>query len=127
MLNFLSLLLLPLHLLSSALGTTNPVELAKVANVVHHYVHHVDEHGETDLSFADFLIQHFGSRQSDDREHDSLPLMGCHTASVVPIDLVNETIDYAPTAVDLPIPPIAAVVGSTRSTSLEIFQPPRQK
>lgn len=125
MLKLVSYFLLPLHLLASALGTTSPVELAKVANVVHHYVHHVEDHRETNLSFADFLIQHFGSRQSDDREHDSLPLMGCHPATVVPADLVHDILDAAPTSVDLPPRPVIAVVGRTCSCALEIFQPPR--
>jgi hypothetical protein len=49
-------------------------ELMRLGAVVEHFHHHVEEHGEKQLSFMEFLVDHFSANSTPDPEHDSLPL-----------------------------------------------------
>ena len=118
-------ILLPVHLIAALLGTYDPGELAKIANLVDHYRHHVCEHGETDLTILDFLIEHFASDHAADDEHGALPLLGGGAASVIAIEIHRPYCDLQPTPIDVPASPLADMHESTRRSAPDIFQPPR--
>jgi len=61
-------------------------ELQKLPGILSHYRHHVEVHGESDLSALEFLLTHFGERSHDDDDHASLPFHGdsiCHGHSMM--------------------------------------------
>ena len=119
-------ILLPIQLIVALLGTYDPGELSKIANLADHYRHHVQEHGETNLTIMDFLIDHFASDHATDDEHHALPLLGGGTASIQAIEIQRPSCDPQPEPVDVPASPLSDVHESTRQSAPDIFQPPRQ-
>jgi hypothetical protein len=102
-------------------------EVAKISALVDHYRHHVQEHGQTDLSFIDFLVLHYarpGADQEDD--HSDLPLMNGHPTS---LPLSGPVL---PATLAAPEPPVRARLlplpcsdGSPEHRTLDVFQPPK--
>ncbi|CAN5454219.1 hypothetical protein BH10BAC6_BH10BAC6_12690 [soil metagenome] len=105
-------------------------EIAKISALVDHYRHHIQDHGETDLTFTDFLIQHYGQPGSNqDTEHSELPLMNGHPTSLLLSGPVSPT-----TILAVPEPPVLAELhpriatdGCPEGRSLEVFQPPKKR
>lgn len=89
-------ILLPIQLIVALLGTYDPGELSKIANLADHYRHHVQEHGETNLTIMDFLIDHFAGDHAADDEHHALPLLGGGTAQTLAIEIQSSTYDIRP-------------------------------
>jgi len=100
-------------------------ELQKLPAIVSHFEHHVQVHGEQDLTFLQYLFSHFGERSHADGDHASLPFHGdsiCHGH---------------PTVVPAPAEPPSLTVQVVRTVTVEpsdgqpctrangIFQPPR--
>ena len=122
----LATILLPLQLVIALLGTYDPVELSKLGNLVHHYVHHVQEHGEQDLSFLNFLVEHFGTDSINDSEHESLPLLGGGGWQIPAVELPTRMILAALSPTDAPSSAVERPVSAPLSAPADIFQPPRQ-
>ncbi len=122
----LATMLLPLQLVIALLGTYDPAELSKLGNLVHHYVHHVQEHGEQDLSFLNFLVEHFGSSDINDSEHESLPLLGGGGWQIPAVELPTRMILAALSPTDAPMSAMELPVSAPLSAPPDIFQPPRQ-
>lgn len=122
----LATIFLPLQLVIALLGTYDPAELSKLGNLVHHYVHHVQEHGEQDLSFFDFLIEHFGSAGGNDSEHESLPLLGGGGWQISAVELPTRLILTALSPTDVPASTVDVQVSAPLSAPPDIFQPPRR-
>lgn len=120
-----AIIILPIQLVAALLGTYDPGELAKIANLADHYRHHVREHGEANLTILDFLIEHFTSDHAADDEHKALPLLGGGTAQTLAIEIQSSTYDIRPQPVEVPLGPLADVHGVTRQSAPDIFQPPR--
>lgn len=105
-------------------------ELAKISALVHHYRHHVQDHGQTDLSFVDFLVLHYGQPGADqDNEHSELPLMNGHPTLPLLSGPVPPT-----TILAVPEPPVLAELhpriatdGCPEGRALEVFQPPKKR
>ena len=121
----LATIFLPLQLVIALLGSYDPAELSKLGNLVHHYVHHVQEHGEQDLSFFDFLIEHFGSHDNNDSEHESLPLLGGGGWQIPAVELPTLMILTALSPTDVPVSSVELPVSAPLSAPPDIFQPPR--
>lgn len=121
----LAIILLPIHLLAALLGSYEPQELSKFGNLVEHFDHHVSAHGQADLSFVDFLIDHFGSQQRSDDEHEALPLLGGCTSAVPVAEIEYVRVELRPQPVDVPPSPLPSLAGAPRRTTTDIFQPPR--
>ncbi|MBL0323064.1 MAG: hypothetical protein KA339_05975 [Candidatus Kapabacteria bacterium] len=123
----LSILLLPLVFTSTVIAGFDVHELEKLGNVVLHYQHHVSEHGETDLSFFEYLADHFSASSShEDQQHKGLPLSeaghfcGSH---VLPAFLTPHVRLHVPVVTLFLVPEDA-----TAHHALDherIFQPPR--
>ena len=100
-------------------------ELQKLPGIMSHYRHHVEVHGEDDLSILEYLVTHFGERDHEDEDHASLPFHGdslCHGHTMV----VPQTAE--PLSVPVLVLHTATVEPSngqpvTRTDG--IFQPPR--
>lgn len=104
-------------------------EVAKISALVDHYRHHVQDHGETGLSFVDFLVLHYGQPGADqDHEHSELPLMSGHPTLLPLSGPVSPT-----TTLTAPEPPVLAALlplltpdGRPEGRTVEVFQPPKQ-
>ena len=121
----LATIFLPLQLVIALLGSYDPTELSKLGNLVHHYVHHVQEHGEQDLSFFDFLVEHFGSHDNNDSEHESLPLLGGGGWQFPAVELPTQMILTALSPTDVPVRSVELPVSAPFCAPPDIFQPPR--
>lgn len=125
--HFLSILLLPLVFASTVIAGFDVHELEKLGNVVIHYQHHVSDHGETDLSFFEYLADHFSASSShEDQQHKGLPLVGSgHFCGnhVLPLTLSPHVHLHVPVTTVFMIPEDAA---PHHAPAYErIFQPPR--
>jgi hypothetical protein len=118
-------ILLPVQLIVALLGTYDPGELSKIANLADHYRHHVHEHGETNLTILDFLIDHFAGDHAADDEHHALPLLGGGATPVMAIEIHRPSCNLQLPLVDVPVSPLNDADGSTQRSVPEIFQPPR--
>lgn len=121
-----SLLLLPFVLCGAILGSFDARDLAKVPNVLQHYHHHKIAHGQPDLSFLDFLTDHFHAGGEQDPEHEDLPILGgCSTApSVLPV--ITPLLSDGPQPSGIVEPLIEFCVRRpSDGRSLDVFQPPR--
>jgi hypothetical protein len=121
----LAIILFPIHLVAALLGSYEQSELSKIGNLVDHYQHHVSEHGQPDLSFIDFLVDHFGTDHSADDEHEALPLLGGCTTAFIAAEIESVQIDLGPSRSDIPKSPLAEANVKPQSSVPEIFQPPR--
>lgn len=121
----LAIILLPIHLVAALLGSYDPQELAKIGNLVEHFDHHVSAHGQRDLSFVDFLIDHFGSKQRSDDEHEALPLLGGCTSAMSAAEIEHVRVEIRLQPVDVPQSPLPKTNGTPQASVPEIFQPPR--
>jgi len=103
-------------------------ELAKISALVHHYRHHVQDHGQTDLSFVDFLVLHYGQPGADqDNEHSELPLMNGHPTLPLLSGPVPPTTLTAPEPrVQAALLPILTSDGRPEGRTVEVFQPPKR-
>lgn len=103
-------------------------ELAKISALADHYRHHVQEHGQTDLSFLDFLILHYGHSNADqDDDHSGLPLLSGHPTSPTLSGPV------APPTISAPDPVeqgrcvvLPTSEGSPQGRTADVFQPPKE-
>ncbi|MFN4908380.1 MAG: hypothetical protein ACK47W_07810 [Bacteroidota bacterium] len=121
----LAIILLPIHLMAALLGSNEPSELSKIGNLISHYQHHVMQHGQPNLSFIDFLVDHFGSDQAADDEHEALPLLGGCSATFLAAEIESVRIDLRPSRADVPQSPLPKTNGMPQASVPEIFQPPR--
>jgi hypothetical protein len=101
-------------------------ELAKLPGIIGHYQHHVEMHGESDLGFFDYLVDHFGQRSHDDDDHENLPFHGQHQClghSATALPPVTPSATLCP----LRAPVLIAWTSGEPPTapSRSIFQPPR--
>ncbi len=100
-------------------------ELQKLPAILSHYEHHVQVHGEQDLTFFEYLVSHFGERSHADGDHASLPFHGdsaCHGhLSVVPTpdEPLTLTVQVVHT---ITVEPSS---GQPCTRANGIFQPPR--
>lgn len=122
----ISILIAPFMLLTTVVAGFDMSALQSATEVVEHYQHHVNAHGETNLSVIEFLLAHFSTSAQPDAEHDELPLLGglqsCGV-TVIPV-LGNRAISFiAPSSDVLFIPYAETSVTPTFAQS--IFQPPR--
>lgn len=121
-----SAVLLPVLMFGALIGSFDTEDLRKVPNVLVHYEHHLIEHGEHDLTFLEFLIDHFASDNGPDTEHDDLPIIGGTAGTIIAITSAMEgSVDF-----DLqPDPVPCSILLSQRITlfghTTDIFQPPR--
>jgi hypothetical protein len=78
-LNKLFTYLLSIHfLLAGLLPEQNLQELNKIPVLVQHYFHHTQEENQS-LSFAEFLLMHYGNSEHRNQEnHEDLPLFTHH-------------------------------------------------
>ena len=118
--------LLPILIAGSMIGSYDSIELRKLPNVVEHYNHHVNVHGEHDLSFLQFLADHYSSETERDVEHENLPALGGLAVhhSVEPCQ-VGSAIDFpcqTPTEISS-MSPEANMICFNHTT--DVFQPPR--
>jgi hypothetical protein len=104
-------------------------EVGKVSALVDHYRHHVTEHHETNLSFVDFLVLHYGqSQQGSDDDHSGLPLFGCHPSTPTVSGPTDPPLITAPDPVDMGraiVLPISE--GSPENRPADVFQPPKEQ
>ncbi|MBU3699434.1 MAG: hypothetical protein FGM33_05405 [Candidatus Kapabacteria bacterium] len=121
-----SILLLPVLLAGSLLGSYDAPELAKMGNLVRHYVHHVQDHGQSTLTFLDFLHDHFDGSAGSDEEHDSLPLLGGSSPMTTSVELPTCSTNLTVAVADAPYPALADHVGVPHLRTPDVFQPPRQ-
>ncbi len=119
-------LLLPLLLVTSLVTGFNTAELRNLGELAEHYRHHVEAHGERDLSVLDFLANHFGGSAERDEEHRTLPLLGGGTGGLLTPVALDATV-----GVRMPLPvrfvgriPDRADVPGQPSVG-GVFQPPR--
>jgi hypothetical protein len=119
-------LLLPLFFVTSLVTGFNTAELRDLGRLAEHYRHHVETHGERDLSVLEFLVDHFGGSAERDDEHRTLPLLGGGAAGTLTPVALDATI-----GVRLPLPvrfvgrmPDRADVPAQPSVG-GVFQPPR--
>ncbi len=125
-LKLISIIVAPFILLTTVVAGFDTSALGSLAEVVEHYQHHVDDHGETNLSVLEFLVSHFSTSAQPDDEHDSLPLLGGLHASgvtVIPVLAYRNVMLVAPLSDVLlaPLPETRATPTFTQT----IFQPPR--
>jgi len=76
-------LIIAISMFCIGLGPLLP-DLPKIPAIWGHYQHHVREHGENDLSFVEYLVDHFTGFDHQDDEHAQLPMHsvpGCAGAS----------------------------------------------
>ena len=108
------------------LGTFDAQELQKVPNVLLHYRHHQLEHGEQDLSFHQFLADHFHAGTEQDSEHEDLPLIGGLSAAslIVPM-VVQPTAELSLYSQELPMTIEQTESQLCPGLILAVFQPPR--
>jgi len=84
-------------------------ELLPLGALVEHYQHHVNDHGERNLSFTDFLIDHYAvapTQQKETSEHSNLPLH-------VKITVACASLPGIPSFSLPPVPVSAAISRST--------------
>ncbi len=119
-------LLLPLLFVTSLVAGFNTRELRNIGGLVHHYRHHVEAHGERDLTFWDFLADHFSGGAKRDDEHRDLPLLGSGTAPVtVAVTVVEADPLGTPTPVHTLERPLEPTPAPLHRPCGRIFQPPR--
>lgn len=121
-----SLLLLPALVAGSLLGSYDASEMGKVGNLVRHYVHHVNDHGESTLTFLEFLNEHFDGSTTGDAEHESLPLLGGCSVVTTSVELPTLSMDLTVAVADAPPPFRTDANGVPHQSALDVFQPPRQ-
>lgn len=119
-------LLLPVLVAGAILGTFDAQELQKVPNVLVHYRHHQLEHGEQNLSFLQFLVDHFHAGTEQDSEHEDLPLLGGLSAApaIVPL-VVQVTSELSIDSQELPMLVEQSEPQLCPGLMLDVFQPPR--
>ncbi|MBL1161473.1 MAG: hypothetical protein D8M52_07120 [Chlorobi bacterium] len=101
-------------------------EFEHVAAVIQHYHHHIQVHGEHNLPFLQFLVDHYGSKSHKDAEHDQLPFHGCSHCQAAPIVYIahlQSTNTEPPVNIVRTMLPENQKGTSHRSDS--VFQPPR--
>ncbi len=82
------------------LGPVLP-DLPKIPAVWGHYQHHIDVHGENDLSFVEFLVDHFAGTDRHEDEHSTLPMhsvagfAGAFGGVYVGVDVVTSVEPYS--------------------------------
>ena len=122
----ISILIAPFILLTTVVAGFDTSALLRAGEVIEHYQHHVEEHGQTNLSVLEFLLSHFSTSAQPDDEHEGLPLLGGLHASgvtVIPV-LGNRIVTFVAPLSDVlpaPLPEIRVTPAPTQS----IFQPPR--
>ncbi len=122
----ISIIVAPFLLLTSVVAGFDTSALRAAGELVKHYRHHVEEHGQTDLSLIDFLVSHFSASAQPDDEHNGLPLLGgIHAGGTVVIPIVDTRLlaFIAPLCDILPVP--LRVRSATLTFPQVIFQPPR--
>lgn len=122
----ISIIIAPFILLTSVVAGFDTSTLRAAGEVIEHYRHHVEEHGQTDLTLIDFLVSHFSTSAQPDDEHDGLPLLGgIHAGSSVVIPIIGTRLlsFVAPLCDILPEP--LPVRSATPTFTQVIFQPPR--
>lgn len=100
-------------------------ELQKLPGVVLHYEHHLEVHGESDLTFLEYLVDHFGERSHDDADHASLPF---HDGFACGVHSVVTTMSSGSTPAPLPVTVVTVpetVEGLLSPPTVPILQPPR--
>jgi hypothetical protein len=119
--------ILPMLITGSLMGSFQSQELRQLPNLIAHYDHHRTEHGQPELTFIEFLLDHFLQSTPDtDPEHDALPLFGSIPAaqSFVPsmqalrLQCIESPQDYqqqAPRQQEFP----------DSGSPTDVFQPPR--
>ena len=125
--HFISILLLPLVFTSTVIAGFDVHELEKLGNVVLHYQHHVSDHGETNLSFVEYLVDHFSASSShEDQDHRGLPLAGAGHfcgSHILPVVLSPLVRLHVPVTTEFLVPEDAT---PHHAPAYErIFQPPR--
>lgn len=121
-----SIVIAPFLLLTSVVAGFDTSALRAAGEVIEHYRHHVEEHGQKDLSLIDFLVSHFSASAQPDDEHEGLPLLGgIHAGSSVVIPIIGKRLlsFVAPLCDILPEP--LPVRSATPTFTQVIFQPPR--
>lgn len=108
------------------LGSYDARDLAKVPNVMHHYDHHKFAHGQPDLSFIDFLADHFHAGGEQDPEHEDLPILGGCSAAPSVLPVIGALLSDGP----LPSGTVESFIElcarrPSNGRSLDVFQPPR--
>ncbi len=100
-------------------------ELQHLGLVVEHYQHHVVDHGETSLSFFEFLVDHFAAPTHHDAHHSQLPFHDCQTshAPVVYVAWTEHIVSEPPSILLAGID--VASEGRPLHHSGFVFQPPR--
>lgn len=92
-------LIIAISMFSIGLGPLLP-DLPKIPAIWGHYQHHVREHGENDLSFVEYLVDHFTGFDHQDDEHAQLPLhctggvAGGSSGAYVGVDVVTNVQPY---------------------------------
>lgn len=125
-LKLISIVIAPFILLTTVVAGFDTSALGSLAEVVEHYQHHVDEHGQTNLSIVEFLLSHFSTSAQPDEEHRELPLLGgIHAGGVtiIPVLAHRNVMLVAQLCDVLPAP--MSDSGVACSLPQQIFQPPR--
>lgn len=103
-------------------------ELVRLGSAVAHYHHHVEQHGQQDLSLAEFITEHYGtpaSNQQEPWEHHNLPLQ--HGSPTVFVQaLPTKAVPHPLFAEGIAVPSFdGQPYGKPISRTLAVFQPPR--
>ena len=56
-------------------------EVRQAAMILVHYEHHVTMHGQSDLGFWEYLVNHFAGRTHQDMQHHDLPFHNTSTSN----------------------------------------------
>lgn len=87
-----SILLLVVMCALSAFPGMSGHDLSRLGHLAQHYRHHIEQHQQHELSFIEFLVEHYAtpqSHQDEPWEHSSLPMhpgAAC-TATSAAVDL----------------------------------------
>ncbi len=119
--------ILPILITGSLMGSFQSQELRQLPNLIAHYNHHKTEHGQPELTFTEFLLDHFLKTTPDrDPEHEALPLFGsipvAHSFVPSTMSMHLECIE-PPQDFEQQVPPEQDVPHCGATT--DVFQPPR--
>lgn len=103
-------------------------ELVRLGSAVAHYHHHVHQHGQTDLTLAEFVVEHYAtpaSNQQEPWEHHNLPLQhGSPTTSMPALPTSSHPLPLFTTIIVV-LSFDGQPYGKPISRTLGVFQPPR--
>lgn len=105
-------------------GSSIP-EIQQAAMIVAHYDHHVQDHGEKNLGFWEYMVEHFAKRTHDDVQHKQLPFHGATNNHAPIVYVVQGSNSQTEPAVDARPTFAPRTIGVPRHLSSVVFQPPR--